>query len=105
MPTFTTSKQCRKILEKLIIFSAPSGSGKTTVVKHLLEVMDQQLAFSVSATTRNPRPGEVNGREYHFLQLDDFREKIKAEFEDPSEIDDKKKKNFNFLFLSKFSIL
>ena len=77
MPTFTTSKQCRKILEKLIIFSAPSGSGKTTVVKHLLEVMDQQLAFSVSATTRNPRPGEVNGREYHFLQLDDFREKIK----------------------------
>jgi guanylate kinase len=64
-------------LEKLIIFSAPSGSGKTTVVKHLLEVMDQQLAFSVSATTRSPRPGELNGREYHFLQLDDFREKIK----------------------------
>ena len=47
------------------------------MVKHLLEVMDQQLAFSVSATTRNPRPGELNGREYHFLQLDDFREKIK----------------------------
>jgi guanylate kinase len=63
-------------LEKLIIFSAPSGSGKTTVVKHLLSIMENQLAFSVSATTRNPRPGEVNGREYHFLDLDDFRNKI-----------------------------
>lgn len=68
----------RKKLEKLIIFSAPSGSGKTTVVKHLLSVMDAKLAFSVSATTRSPRPGELDGREYHFLQLDDFREKIKA---------------------------
>ena len=38
--------------------------------------MEQQIAFSVSATTRNPRPGEINGREYHFLQLDDFRTKI-----------------------------
>jgi guanylate kinase len=64
-------------LEKLIIFSAPSGSGKTTVVKHLLSIMENQLAFSVSATTRSPRPGEENGREYHFLELDDFRAKIK----------------------------
>lgn len=63
-------------LEKLIIFSAPSGSGKTTVVKHLLQVMENQLAFSVSATTRAPRPNEVDGREYHFLQLSHFREKI-----------------------------
>jgi guanylate kinase len=64
-------------LNKLIIFSAPSGSGKTTVVKHLLEVMSSKLAFSVSATTRSPRPGEVSGREYHFLQLEDFQNKIK----------------------------
>jgi guanylate kinase len=64
-------------LEKLIIFSAPSGSGKTTVVKHLLGVMHSQLAFSVSATTRNPRPGELDGREYHFLQLEDFHQKVK----------------------------
>jgi guanylate kinase len=64
-------------VEKLIIFSAPSGSGKTTVVKHLLSVMQDKLAFSVSATTRNPRPGEENGREYHFLDLNDFRNKIK----------------------------
>jgi guanylate kinase len=63
-------------LEKLIIFSAPSGSGKTTVVKHLLSVMDKQLAFSVSATTRSPRPGETNGLEYHFLNLGDFHSKI-----------------------------
>ncbi len=65
------------ILNKLIIFSAPSGSGKTTVVKHLLDVMSSKLAFSVSATTRSPRPGEVSGREYHFLQLEDFQNKIK----------------------------
>lgn len=64
-------------MEKLIIFSAPSGSGKTTVVKHLLSVMQDKLAFSVSATTRNPRPGEENGREYHFLDLNDFHNKIK----------------------------
>jgi guanylate kinase len=63
-------------LNKLIIFSAPSGSGKTTVVKHLLEVMSSKLAFSVSATTRSPRPGEVSGREYHFLQLENFQNKI-----------------------------
>ena len=63
-------------MNKLIIFSAPSGSGKTTVVKHLLEVMSSKLAFSVSATTRSPRPGEVSGREYHFLQLENFQNKI-----------------------------
>lgn len=76
IPTFTILSYFCNQLEKLVIFSAPSGSGKTTVVKHLLEVMEQQIAFSVSATTRNPRPGEINGREYHFLQLDDFRTKI-----------------------------
>ena len=47
------------------------------MVKHLLEVMSSKLAFSVSATTRSPRPGEVSGREYHFLQLEDFQNKIK----------------------------
>lgn len=61
---------------KLIIFSAPSGSGKTTVVKHLLQTMPDKLGFSVSATTRKPRPGEVDGREYHFLSLDDFEKRI-----------------------------
>lgn len=46
-------------------------------MKHLLDVMSTKLAFSVSATTRSPRPGEVSGREYHFLQLEDFQNKIK----------------------------
>lgn len=63
-------------MNKLIIFSAPSGSGKTTVVKHLLQTMPDKLGFSVSATTRKPRPGEENGREYHFLDLEDFEKRI-----------------------------
>lgn len=60
---------------KLIIFSAPSGSGKTTVVKHLLSVFPD-LGFSVSATTRKPRAGEVDGREYYFLSPEAFESKI-----------------------------
>jgi guanylate kinase len=63
-------------LEKLLIFSAPSGSGKTTVVKHLMGTLSDRLGFSVSATTRKPRPGEENGREYHFLSESEFRERI-----------------------------
>ena len=56
---------------KALIFSAPSGSGKTTVVHHLLKVFPQ-LKFSVSATTRKPRAYEVNGRDYHFLSDEEF---------------------------------
>ena len=63
------------ILKKAIIFSAPSGSGKTTVVNHLLSVMPE-LGFSVSATTRKPRESEVDGREYYFLDLEDFKQKV-----------------------------
>jgi guanylate kinase len=63
-------------LNKLVIFSAPSGSGKTTVVKHLLKTMPEQLGFSISATTRKPRPGENHGREYYFLETADFMHKI-----------------------------
>lgn len=61
---------------KLIIFSAPSGSGKTTLVKHLLAVFDD-LEFSVSATSRAPRVGEIHGRDYYFLKPEEFSEKIK----------------------------
>jgi guanylate kinase len=61
---------------KLFIFSAPSGSGKTTIVKHLLKVFPQ-LQFSVSACTRPMRAGEVNGKDYYFLSTDEFKEKIK----------------------------
>lgn len=61
---------------KLIIFSAPSGSGKTTLVKHLLQ-QNFSLEFSVSATSREPRPGETHGKDYWFLSENDFQQKIK----------------------------
>ncbi len=60
---------------KLVIFSAPSGSGKTTIVKHLLG-KGFNLEFSVSATSRTPRVGEVDGKDYYFLSPDEFRKKI-----------------------------
>lgn len=60
---------------KLIIFSAPSGAGKTTIVKHLLQ-QGYNLFFSVSATSRAPRPGEEDGKDYHFLSEQEFKDKI-----------------------------
>lgn len=61
---------------KAIIFCAPSGSGKTTIVKHLLEKYDS-LGFSISACTRARRGrNEVHGKDYYFLDIDDFRNKI-----------------------------
>ncbi len=60
---------------KAIIFSAPSGSGKTTLVHHLLAT-NPNLSFSVSATTRLPRPGEVHARDYYFLSPVAFKELI-----------------------------
>ncbi|MCL6217998.1 guanylate kinase [Zunongwangia pacifica] len=62
---------------KLIVFSAPSGSGKTTIVRHLLTQEDLKLDFSISATSRDPRPNEVDGKDYYFLSLEDFKKKIK----------------------------
>lgn len=64
---------------KLIVFSAPSGSGKTTIVKHLLEQQDLNLAFSISCTSRAPRGEEVHGEDYYFLSLEDFKSHIKGE--------------------------
>lgn len=61
---------------KVIIFSAPSGAGKTTIVRHLLS-KNQNFAFSVSATSRKPRGNEVNGVDYFFMTADQFKEKIK----------------------------
>ncbi len=63
---------------KLIIFSAPSGSGKTTIVKDLLN-KEYQMEFSISATTRAPRGKEKHGVDYYFLSPDEFREKIKQD--------------------------
>lgn len=61
---------------KLIIFSAPSGSGKTTIVRHLLHKFPQHLAFSISACTRSRRDYEVDGRDYYFLSVAEFRKRI-----------------------------
>ena len=63
--------------EKLIVFSAPSGSGKTTIVRHLLEQSKLPLAFSISATTRAPRGNEKNGVDYYFLSKEKFEQKIR----------------------------
>lgn len=60
---------------KCIILSAPSGAGKTTIVKHLLK-QDLNLIFSVSATSRVRRHNEIDGRDYYFLSVDEFKEKI-----------------------------
>lgn len=62
---------------KLIVFSAPSGSGKTTIVRHLLEQGDLNLDFSISCTSREARAGEENGKDYYFISLDDFKKHIK----------------------------
>ena len=62
---------------KLIVFSAPSGSGKTTIVRHLLGIKDLNLEFSISATSRERRGNEVNGKDYYYLSLKEFKNKIK----------------------------
>ena len=60
---------------KVIIFSAPSGAGKTTIVRALLDVISE-LSFSISACSRNPRSQEVNGKDYHFIGIEGFKNKI-----------------------------
>jgi len=62
----------------LFIISAPSGAGKTSLLKAVLESMRGGLALSVSHTTRSPRPGEVDGRDYHFVDTATFRSMIDA---------------------------
>ena len=62
---------------KLIVFSAPSGSGKTTIVRHLLELEDLNLEFSISATSREKRGEEIDKKDYYFLSAKEFKNKIK----------------------------
>jgi guanylate kinase len=63
---------------KVIIFSAPSGAGKTTIVRHLLS-KDHNYGFSVSATSREPRGSEIDGVDYFFLTVDEFKAKIASD--------------------------
>jgi len=96
---------------KLIIFSAPSGAGKTTIVKEVLKT-DIPFAFSVSATSRPPRKGEQHAKDYHFLSVNDFKKAIEKnhflEWEEvydnqyygtlKSEVEQKRKEGYNVLF-------
>ena len=63
--------------DRLVLFCGPSGSGKTTIVHHLLKVFPL-MRFSISATTRPIRANELNGKDYHFMTPDEFRERIDA---------------------------
>lgn len=65
-----------KSSEKILIITAPSGAGKTSVTTHLLKKFPE-LAFSVSAATRPPRDNEINGVDYYFITLEEFQKKIK----------------------------
>jgi guanylate kinase len=64
------------LYNKIIVITAPSGAGKTSITKHLLRVFPR-LAFSISAATRSPRSYETEGVDYYFIPLDDFKQKIK----------------------------
>jgi len=67
-----------KFNHKIIIIAAPSGAGKTSITRYLLQQFPDQLAFSISAATRPPRGQEKDGREYYFISPEEFREKIAA---------------------------
>jgi len=62
---------------KIIIITAPSGAGKTSITRHLLKTFPDKLAFSISAATREKRDYEKDGVDYHFITIEEFKEKIK----------------------------
>lgn len=61
---------------QLLLFAAPSGAGKTTLVRHILAHFGDDFEFSISACTRAPRPNETDGKDYYFITPDDFRARI-----------------------------
>ena len=61
---------------KIIIITAPSGAGKTSITKHLLKTFPNKLSFSISAATRQKRDHEKDGVDYYFMSVDDFKDKI-----------------------------
>ena len=72
-----TDKQSGK-KGKVIVVSAPSGSGKSTIINHILDSGEIDLQFSISATNRSPREGELDGVNYYFMTTEDFRAAIAA---------------------------
>lgn len=64
---------------KIIIIAAPSGAGKTSVTRHLLQSFPDQLAFSISCATRKPRNNEIDKIDYYFISVDDFKQKIEQD--------------------------
>ncbi|MEO7444027.1 MAG: guanylate kinase [Ferruginibacter sp.] len=73
---FSLSLRMAEQFQKILIITAPSGAGKTSITRHLMQKFPQ-LAFSISAATRPPRRDEEEGRDYYFLSEDAFKEKIK----------------------------
>jgi guanylate kinase len=67
-----------KAQNRIIIITAPSGAGKTSITRYLLKSFPQQLAFSISAATRQKRENEKDGVHYYFISVDDFKEKIRS---------------------------
>jgi len=65
-----------KTNNKLVIITAPSGAGKTSVTRHLLKALPEQLAFSVSCATRSPRNNEKDKVDYYFISVDEFKNRI-----------------------------
>lgn len=61
---------------KIFVISAPSGCGKSSIINHILDEGELPLSFSVSATNREPRPGEENGVHYHFMSTPEFRQAV-----------------------------
>ena len=67
------------LTHKLIIIAAPSGAGKTSIVRHLLATFPDQLGFSVSCATRAPRNNEKDGVDYYFISADEFKKRIEQD--------------------------
>ena len=65
----------KKEYQKMIVITAPSGAGKTSITRHLMKVFPQ-LSFSISAATRQPRSNEKNGTDYYFMTVEEFQQKI-----------------------------